>query len=449
MPVKRSTGSAIRTIVVHHHLSYIAGLLVALSGGTVAAAAEEEPARPPNVLLIVADDLGSVDLGCYGSEDLHTPHLDALADRGVRFDQFYVASPVCSPSRAALLTGRTPQRAGLTTNAGDRGLPTGQLTLAELFRHAGYRTALFGKWHLGKLPESDPLGQGFEEFFGHLGGCIDNYSHFFYWHGPNRHDLWRNRSEHFEDGAYFPDLVVREANRFLGENQDNPFFLYLPFNTPHYPLQAEREFVAMYADMKDEKRRRYAPFVTSLDAKIGAVLARLDELGLREETLVLFLSDHGHSVEERTFGGGGSAGPYRGHKGTLWEGGLRVPCIVSWPGTLPQGELREQLATSMDLLPTLCELTGIPVPEHRLDGKSIVGLLEDDAAVSPHEVVHWQFFNDWAVREGKWKLVHSKGGAFLSNMALDVTETSNLAAEHPEIVERLTQLHEAWVEEAN
>ena len=223
---------------------------------------------------------------------------------GVRFDQFYVASPVCSPSRAALLTGRTPQRAGLTTNAGDRGLPTGQLTLAELFRHAGYRTALFGKWHLGKLPESDPLGQGFEEFFGHLGGCIDNYSHFFYWHGPNRHDLWRNRSEHFEDGAYFPDLVVREANRFLGENQDNPFFLYLPFNTPHYPLQAEREFVAMYADMKDEKRRRYAPFVTSLDAKIGAVLARLDELGLREETLVLFLSDHGHSVEERTFGGG-------------------------------------------------------------------------------------------------------------------------------------------------
>ncbi len=430
---------------IHHFLILVAALSV---GVATTALATDESNTTPNVLLIVADDLGSVDLGCYGSRDLVTPHLDGLAGRGVRFEQFYVAAPICSPSRAAFLTGRTPQRAQLTTNSGDGGMPTAQLTLAELFHDAGYRTGLIGKWHLGKLPESDPLGQGFDEFFGHLGGCIDNYSHFFYWHGPNRHDLWRDRTEHFEDGAYFPDLMVREANRFLEENWNQPFFLYLPFNTPHYPLQAEQQFVAMYADMEDEKRRRYAPFVTSLDAKVGQVLDRLDELQLREKTLVIFLSDHGHSVEERTFGGGGSAGPFRGHKGTLWEGGLRVPCIVSWPGRIPEGEVRGQVASSMDLLPTLCELCAIALPDRVLDGSSITGLLRDGNADSPHEVLHWQFYNSWAVREGNWKLVQEKGGPFLSNMEEDVSETRNLAADHPEIVTRLTRMHEVWAAQA-
>ena len=174
------------------------------------------PAGRPNVLIIFTDDQGSVDANCYGSKDLHTPNMDALARRGVRFTQFYVGAPVCSPSRVALLTGRYPQRAGLAHNAGQTsGLPNEQVTIAEMLKKAGYRTAIFGKWHLGHAKEMSPLAQGFDEFFGHKNGCIDNYSHFFYWSGPNRHDLWRNDKEVWEEGRFFPDLIVREARRFL------------------------------------------------------------------------------------------------------------------------------------------------------------------------------------------------------------------------------------------
>jgi arylsulfatase A-like enzyme len=420
----------------------------------------EDARRKPNVVLIFTDDQGTIDVNCFGSSDLSTPHLDTLAKRGTRLTQFYVTAPVCSPSRASLLTGRYPERAELTTNAGgNQGMPGHQVTIAEMLKAAGYRTAIFGKWHLGEQPEMSPLAQGFDEFLGHKVGCIDNYSHFYYWAGPNRHDMWRNDAEIWEEGNYFPDMVVREAQRFLEENKDRLFFFYLPFNMPHYPLQAQAKYRAMYAG-REEPRAMYAAFVSTLDEKIGKVIETIDQLGLREKTLIIFLSDHGHSVEVRTFGGGGNAGPFRGHKFTVWEGGIRVPCIVSWPGRIPEGGVRDQIAISTDWMPTIAHYCGVRLPEARIDGKNIASVLASASAPSPHDVLHWRHGNQWAVREGDWKLVFNgpaseyKGGQipaeeiFLSNVERNLSETKNLAKAYPHIVERLTRLHEGWAKEA-
>ncbi len=433
---------------------------------SVQAARAETGTKPrrPNVILILSDDQGTLDVNCYGSKDLYTPHLDALAARGVRFTQFYVAAPICSPSRAALLTGRCPQRAGVPGNVssrpGQRGMPPEQVTLAEILRDAGYRTAIFGKWHLGTTPETDPLGQGFDEFFGHKAGCIDNYSHFFYWRGPPLHDLWRNRREHWEDGTHMSDLIVREAKRFLTENKDRPFFLYLPFNIPHYPLQGQEKFRRVYAKVP-EPRRSYAALVSTLDEKVGQILATVDELGLRDNTLVVFLSDHGHSTEERANFGGGNAGPYRGAKFSLLEGGIRVPCIAAWSGRIPAGETRDQFATSCDWLPTIAKLCGVPLPDRTIDGKDIGEVLTSADATTPHRVFHWQRREQWAVREGDWKLVVNardtqvgqrlKGDdkVFLSNMAVDATERKNIAKDHADVVTRLKTLHAEWAKTVN
>ena len=441
---------------------FLKALAVAGAAGLaprLARAAAGGKKRPPNVILLFTDDQGAVDVNCYGSKDLHTPNMDDLARRGTRFTQFYVAAPVCSPSRAALLTGRYPQRAGVPGNVGPtNGLPNEQVTIAEMLKRAGYRTAIFGKWHLGHGEDTSPLAQGFDEFFGHKNGCIDNYSHFFYWSGPNRHDLWRNDREVWEPGAFFPDLVVREARRFLKANKDRPFFLYVPFNAPHYPLQGTEKYRTMYAKL-DAPRRMYAEFVSTVDEKIGEVLTAVDELGLRENTLVIYLSDNGHSEEIRSFGGGGSAGPYRGHKFQLWEGGIRLPCIASLPGVIPAGEVRGQMATSCDWLPTIAAICGADLPKRRLDGRNILPVLKSADAPSPHEVFHWQSGGMWAVREGKWKLVAegpagrgkdgkpARSGLFLSDMDADVTEQNNLAGKHPEVVERLRKLHEQWVKD--
>jgi arylsulfatase A len=432
------------------------GLLVSGWTASVPAASTQPPQRP-NVILIFADDQGTLDLNCFGSHDLHTPNLDALAARGVRFTQFYVGAPVCSPSRAALMTGRYPQRAGVPGNVsshpGHKGMPTEQVTIAEVLRAAGYRTALFGKWHLGTLPECSPNGQGFDEFFGHKSGCIDNWSHFFYWVPPHFHDLHRNNQEVYEDGQHFTRLIVREARRFLQENQARPFFLYLPFNIPHYPLQAYAEYREMYQEKKMTwQRRQYAAWVSTMDDAIGQVLGTLDALRLRRRTLIVFLSDHGHSIEARANYGGGNAGEFRGNKFTLWEGGIRVPCIASYPGRIAQGEVREQMAVSLDWFPTIGEYCDVELPRRKLDGQSIVPLIESAAGPSPHKAFHWQSGRQWAVRQGDWKLVATANAKkpeaqpelFLSNLAQDATETQNSAREHPEVVRELSQLHRQW-----
>ncbi|MFP6765437.1 MAG: sulfatase-like hydrolase/transferase [Planctomycetaceae bacterium] len=421
-------------------------------------------AKQPNVILIYTDDQGTVDANCYGARDLITPTIDGLAASGVRFTQFYAAAPVCSPSRAAVLTGRVPQRAGVPGNVSSRkggaGMPPEQVTIAELLRGAGYTTGHVGKWHLGYTPETMPNAQGFAASFGHMGGCIDNYSHFFYWNGPNRHDLWLNGTEIWKDGRYFPDLMVEQGQAFIEASRDTPFFLYWAINLPHYPLQGTDRWRRRYAHIKDPKRRKYAAFVSSMDESIGSLLEILDRHQLRENTIIIFQSDHGHSHEDRTFGGGGSAGPYRGAKFSLFEGGIRVPAIISWPGKLPRGAVRDQLCTACDWLPTIADLCEVKLPDRKLDGTSIRPVIQSSEAMTPHRTFHWQTGRDqWAVRSGDWKLIGNprdtsnqaaltpQDRLFLSNLAQDHTEMKNQAADHPDIVKRLQTLHAEWKQE--
>ena len=421
-------------------------------------------ARQPNVILIYTDDQGTIDVNCYGAKDLTTPHMDRLAKQGVKFSQFYSAAPVCSPSRAAVITGRYPPRAQIPGNVsshkGHAGMPAHQITMAETFKAAGYNTAHIGKWHLGYDEATMPNNQGFDYSFGHMGGCIDNYSHFFYWNGPNRHDLWKNGNEIWRDGSYFPQLMVNEASAFIEANQKKPFFMYFAMNIPHYPLQGTEKWRQHYKEL-EAPRRMYATLISTMDEMIGKLVSKVESLGLRKDTIIVFQSDHGHSQEERTFGGGGSAGIYRGANFSLFEGGIRVPAIISWPGHLPEGESRDQLATAIDWFPTVANLAGIKKIDHRIDGKDITNLLMSAEARSPHDVFHWQTGGGknppWAVRKGDWKLLGNPRDTsmkapitptdklFLANLREDPTEMKNFAQQQPEVVNELLKLHEQWV----
>lgn len=440
-------------------------MLVAMAAAVASGKATDSSSRP-NVLIIYTDDQGSIDVNCYGATDLKTPNLDGLAQDGVRFTQMLAPAPICSASRVGLLTGRMPIRAG---QAGNGPLSGDETTIAEVFAAAGYRTGHVGKWHLGKSQETYPLAQGFATSFGHMEGCIDNYSHFFFWNGPNRHDLWRDGKEVFEDGNYFPDLMERECKSFFdqSESDDRPFFLYWAFNAPHYPYQGTSRWRDEYRDLENP-RARYAAFVSTADEYIGRVIQHLKSIDEYDNTIILFQSDHGHSTETRAFGGGGNSGPYRGAKQSLFEGGLRVPSVVVWKQGIPQNEVRDEFVTGCDWFPTLCELANIELPQHHLDGKSIVDVIKSSEVKTPHDSFQWQFGygrnSQWAVREGDWKLIgnpvdttlpqssRKNGGRldapfFLANLASDVGETTNLADENSDVVERLLQYRTQLLQE--
>ena len=433
-------------------------LVVVLTAAMASRADERDGAESvrPNVIVILTDDQGTADLHIAGATDIETPHLDDLARRGVRFTQFYAGAPLCSPSRAALLTGRHPVRAGMPSNApseeGKPGMPGREVTIAEMLKAAGYATGHVGKWHLGYSPDTMPLAQGFDSSFGHMGGCIDNYSHFFYWAGPNRHDLQRDGREVQAPGHFFGDLMIEEGIGFLRRNKDRPFFLYFAINEPHYPYQGDPKWLQRYVQL-NYPRNLYTAFLSTMDERIGRLIAELDELKLRQRTIVIVQSDHGHSTEERAHFGGGSAGIYRGAKFSLFEGGIRVPAIVGWPGHLPEDQVRDQVAHGCDWLPTIAELCSVPLPKVHLDGKSLAAVIRSADAPTPHDALHWQLGASWAVRSGDWKLLHDPvdttrrtpgeriPGDFLVNLRDDPSESTNLATAHPDIVKRLTRLH--------
>ncbi len=429
-------------------------------GGGIAAPTSAQPANKPNVILIYTDDQGAIDLNSYGAKDLVTPHMDDIVNSGIKFTQFYGA-PICSPSRAGLLTGKTPQRAGVPGNVSPRtvkaGMPTEQYTIAEMFKDAGYQTAHIGKWHLGHGEDKQPNAQGFDYSFGHFVGCIDNYSHFFYWNGPNRHDLYRNGEEVHYPGEYFPDLMVREASGFLDKNTDKPFFMYFALNTPHYPYQGTPEWLGYYQEKGVEyPRDLYAAFISTQDEKIGELMQKLESLGIRENTIVIFQSDNGYSTEERAHFGGGSAGIFRGSKFSLFEGGIRVPAAISWPAGLKAGEVRDQLAVNGDWMPTLADLCGIDLDTRDLDGKSLLPVIEDKNAPSRHASGFcWKNGKHWAARQGDWKLLGNpavrgvefapEDSLFLVNLGDDPREMENLTEEYPEKVEELKNQYEKWL----
>ena len=428
-------------------------------------------AEKPNVVIFFTDDQGTLDANCYGSSDLYTPAIDQLAAGGVRFTQAY-AHAVCCPARALLMTGRHPQRSGITNwtqgspkQQNGTNLPPSEVTLAEVLRDAGYRTALFGKWHLGAREGHGPVDQGFDSFFGHLGGFIDNHRHYFL-HGRGFHDLYEGRQEIFRRGEYFPDLVTERAVRYIGEHRDEPFFMYVAFNIPHYPEQADAKFDERYKDL-DMPRRSYARMISTVDDRIGRILAALDAAKLRDDTIVVFMSDNGHSAEDKApididnhasgfpkghyysaNGGGGNTGKWIGHKGQFLEGGIRVPAIVRFPAKLPRGAVRDQAIIAADWFPTVLALCDVAPPKVTLDGRNLLPVIASAAAPSPHKVLHWGWVNNWAVREGSWKLLGNKGDPRqLFSLDDELPERKNYINERPGIAERLFQLHEHWLKE--
>jgi len=430
-------------------------------GVVFACGQEKRQSEKPNVIIIYTDDQGAIDLNSFGATDLLTPNMDKIVNGGIKFTQFYGA-PVCSPSRAGLMTGKTPQRAGVPGNVSPTnprsGMPGSQYTMAEMFKDAGYKTGHIGKWHLGHPTEKQPNAQGFDYSFGHLVGCIDNFSHYFYWNGPNRHDLFRNGEEVFYPGQFFPDLLVDEASAFIEENKDNPFFIYFALNTPHYPYQGTPEWLKYYKEKGVEyPRDLYAAFLSTQDDKIGELLQKVEELGLKENTIIIFQSDNGYSTEERAHFGGGNAGVLRGNKSCLFEGGIRVPAAISWPAKIKGGEVRNQFSVNADWMPTLAELCGIDLDTKELDGRSLVPVINEENANSVHEDIFcWQHGKQWAARNGDWKLLGNpsirfekfapEDSLFLVNLKSDPGEMTNLASQNPEKVKELESQFEKWLE---
>jgi len=287
-----------------------------------------------------------------------------------------------------------------------------------------------------------------------MDGCIDNYSHFFYWSGPNRHDLWEDNRRVRMPGRFFPDMMVEKAAEFIERHRERPFFLYFALNLPHYPYQGEPKWLEHYRDLP-YPRNLYAAFISTMDERIGALMKAVDRLGLSEQTIVVFQSDQGHSTEQRAHSGGGENGPFRGAKGSLFEGGIRVPAIIAWPGHVPENEVRDQIAHGCDWLPTLAELCGVKLPDAELHGRSLAEVIRSAGAKSPHEVLHWRLREQWAVRRGPWKLIHRPAPTgdgpplseadkqwFLANLDEDPGETKNYAPQQPQLVEELQSLEE-------
>lgn len=423
---------------------------------TPLALAAQSPAKP-NFVLILLDDLGCTDLGCYGARDLKTPHIDALASTGVRFTNWYANAPVCAPSRASLLTGRYPARAGVPNNGHD--LPADQPTIARLLKPGGYRSSLIGKWHLGNTP----VARGFDESYGFHSGCVDYYSHRFYWgepRTPDYHDLYRNGKEIFEDGQYLTERLTEEACSFVKRSAADPFFLYLAYNAPHYPMHAPRKYMDRFKSLSPE-RQTYAAMISAVDDGVGQLRDSLQRNGVDNNTCIILLGDNGATTEARAGLNGkpataGSNGPYRGHKFSLFDGGTHVPCIINYPAKLPVHAVSTDTKMSCDLLPTMLEYANLQVPRD-LDGQSIH---------KTRDSLFWKLNKQQAMREGNWKLVvngitHSVNPAdgkianqaltgedavFLSDLSKDPGESINLRRRHPEVVDRMLTKLDQWAQ---
>lgn len=426
----------------------------------------------PNIVVIMTDDQGYADLSCAGSGDLATPHLDELAATGARFTNFYAGSAVCSPSRAALLTGRYPGNAGVRSIlAGHRtatGLSPTVPTIASILHRAEYQTSMTGKWHLGVAEDCRPDRHGFDTWYGFLAGCVDYYSHIFYWGmGDGRtdpvHDLWDNGQETYDNGRYLTELITQRAVSEIrsAARSNRPFFSYVAYNAPHYPMHAPRAYLDRFPHLPAE-RRIMAAMIAAVDDGVGAILHELDRHGLRDDTMIVFCSDNGPSRETRNWLDGtsepyrgGSTGPLRGHKFSLYEGGIRVPGIISWPRRIPAGQVVGLPCTAMDVLPTILAATQVDGTGLELDGASLLDVLS--GAGTPDSLtgrqLFWELGDQTAVREGRWKLVLNgqlvegepdADPVFLADLDQDAAEQHNLADSEPEVTTRLTEAATEW-----
>lgn len=414
-------------------------------------------ARPPNIVLLVADDMGYADIGVHGSKDIPTPNIDGLARDGVRFTDAYVTGPYCSPTRAGLLTGRYPQRFGHEFNLGalsQFGLPLSETTLADRLRAAGYRTAVFGKWHLGGGEKFHPMSRGFDEFFGFLGG---EHSYL---------DTAAESANPILDGrkpatamAYLTDALAARAVDFIRREKARPFLLYLAFNAVHTPMHATDKYLARFKDITDPQRRTYAAMLAAMDDAIGRTIATIRDEGLEENTLVIFFSDNGGPTMLGTTINGSSNGPLRGSKRQTWEGGIRVPFIIRWKGHVPEGNTDARPIIQLDALPTVLAAAGIPLGnQSNVDGVNLLPFITGKNQGPAHEALYWRLGGMMAIRKGSWKLVKTQEGpippdpsvlsdlsaAELYDLAADIGETRNLAPTNPAKAKELADQWQRW-----
>lgn len=403
---------------------------------------------PPNVIVFYADDLGWGELGCQGNPEIPTPHIDSLAKAGVRCTQGYVAATYCSPSRAGLLTGRYPTRFGHEFNAMARhsGLPLTETTLPQRLGDLGYATICIGKWHLGDGPDYRPTNRGFGEFFGTLANTP-----FFH---PTQFIDSRKSPEVVpvtDDAFYTTDAYAERAVTWLAERARTPatpWFLYLPFNAQHAPLEAPARYLDRFPGIENGRRRLFAAMLSAMDDAVGRVLEKVRELGVENDTLVFFIADNGGPTKGTTSGNG----ILRGFKTETYEGGPRVPFLVQWKGRLPAGTTYDLPVMNIDVMPTVMAAAGSPVGPSDARGGPIDGIdllphLSGTDRGRPHETLFWRFGKQWAVRHGDWKLVVSRGGSGrpeLYDLAADPGEQNDRAAAEPARVAELTELYDAW-----
>ena len=435
-------------------VAFVFGLGVLQAFGAVAAR--------PNVVVIFVDDLGYCDTELYGCDEVPTPNIKRLAEEGVLFTDGYVSSPVCSPSRAGLLTGRHQQRFGheflpLVFEESKAGLPVGEVTLADAMKETGYVTGMVGKWHLGSAEEFHPINRGFDEHFGMEPGGTDYID-------PTREDVrsyvppqarkqptgkWEGRSvrtqitrgmEPVIEEEYLTEAFTREAVAFIEKHQERPFFLYLPYTAVHGPLQVTKKYYDRFPQIKDEARRIYAAMTSALDDGIGEVLDALEENGLEENTMVVFLSDNGAGVADYC-----TNEPLRMGKQTMFEGGVRVPYAIKWPAVIPKGATYNYPVSSLDVFPTALSAAGGQLPDEGvLDGVDLVPYLTGANTSKPHEQLYWRAGKVWAIRDDNWKLIHAADRYWLYDLDKDIGEINNLVEKRPDMLKRLAARYEQW-----
>lgn len=418
-------------------------------------------ARKPNILVIVGDDMGYADVGFHGCSDIPTPHLDALARSGMRFTNGYVSGPYCSPTRAGLMTGRYQQRFGHEFNpsmqesrASGAGLPLTETTMADRFKAAGYRTAMFGKWHLGANDNQHPLSRGFEQFYGFLDG---EHSYLEPRENPNSPVL--DGRTPVSEMKYLTEEIADRAEAFIQKQGQQPFFLYLPFNAVHTPMHAIEKYLQRFPNISDPQRRTYAAMMSALDDAVGRVVAALRATKLEEDTLIFFISDNGGPMMPTTTINGSINKPLRGSKRQTYEGGIRVPFVISWKGRVPAGKTFEHPVIQLDVLPTALAAAAIKPPSAtKFDGVNLLPFLTGKQKGAPHDTLYWRMGNMMAIRRGAWKLVKTRegrldtdvnalsdlSGAALYNLAEDIGEQRDLAAQHPDKAKALAAAWRQW-----
>ena len=417
---------------MRHTLSFFLAVASYLICSFSATAADK-----PNILVIVADDLGWGELGCQGNDQIPTPHTDSIAKNGIRFTSGYVSGPYCSPTRAGLMTGRYQQRFGHEFNPGpqapeDFGIK--QTTIADRLKSAGYATGMFGKWHLGD-GDSHPLKRGFDEYYGFLGGA-----HPYQQIGKGRNAILRGNRP-VETMEFTTLDFGREAAKFIDKNHEKPWFVYLPFNAVHTPMEAPQKYIDRFEKIADKKRRTFAAMLSAMDDAIGEVLGKLREHKLEENTLIVYFADNGGPTGANT----STNGPLNGFKATVWEGGVRVPFLMQWKGKLPAGKVDDRPVIQLDVQPTVLAAAGVAIkPEWKFDGVNLLPYLTGEKKDSPHDALFWRFGRQRAVRQGDWKLTDTGSGPMLFNLSKDIGEKTDLASQEADKLKQLEAIYAEW-----